>query len=461
MYNVLVVDDHELIRETLRESLIDEGYKVKLARTGKECLETVFSVEVDLILLDMRLPDMSGIDILRTLRETHPDVVVIMMTAYGDIESTKMALNLGAFDFIHKPVKARAVTSIIKMAMEIRALRQEIQQIIYKNKERYGYHNIIGKSESLQKVLEVLTKVANSDAATILIEGDSGTGKSLIAKCLHYNSLRAYQPFIEINCASIPANLLESELFGHEAGAFTDAKKQKKGLVELAHNGTLFLDEIGEMQPPLQAKILQVIEERCFRRIGGTKSIEIDVRIIAATHKDLKKAIDEESFRRDLYYRLNVINIHLPSLRDRKEDIIPLAEHFISHYSRKFNKPVKRISDEARDLLVRYDWPGNVRELLNTVERIMILEDGDRLLPGHIPGEIAEGKRSPADYLKPDLRELMSGSGYKEMTEKFQSQLITRALDQAGGNRTEAAKILGLSRLGLYHQMKKFGMIAK
>jgi len=464
VYSILVVDDHELIRETLKETLIDEGYKVNLAKNGRECLETVFSVDVDLILLDMKLPDMSGIDVLQRLRETHPDIVVIMMTAYGDIESTKRALHLGAFDFIHKPVKARAVTSIIKMAMEIRTLRQEIQQIIYRNKERYGYHNIIGKSEALQKVLEVLTKVANSDASTILIEGGSGTGKSLIAKCLHYNSRRAYQPFIEINCASIPANLLESELFGYEAGAFTDAKKQKKGLVELAHNGTLFLDEIGEMQPALQAKILQVMEEKCFRRIGGTKSIDVDIRIIAATNKDLKKAIDDQAFRRDLYYRLNVINIYLPSLRERKEDIIPLAEHFISHYSRKFNKPMKRISDGALDVLVQYDWPGNVRELLNTVERIMILEDVNMLLPEHIPGEIIKGKPSSMDPVALNAyepTETMDGCNYRDLTEKFQSQLITRALDQTHGNRTEAAKILGLSRLGLYHQMKKLGMIAK
>jgi two-component system, NtrC family, response regulator AtoC len=461
VYRILVADDHELIRETLKESLVDEGYRVTLAKNGKECLETVSSVEVDLILLDMKLPDMSGIDVLRRLREANPDIVVIMMTAYGDLESTKKALNLGAFDFIHKPVKTRTIMSIIKMAMEIRTLRQEIQQVIYKNKERYGYHNIIGKSEALQKVLEILTRVANSDASTILIEGDSGTGKSLMAKCLHYNSLRAYQPFIEINCASIPSNLLENELFGHEAGAFTDAKKQKKGLVELAHDGTLFLDEIGDMQPALQAKILQVIEEKCFRRIGGTKSIDIDIRIIAATNKDLKRAIDDQTFRRDLYYRLNVINIYLPSLRERKEDILPLVEHFISHYSRKFNKPVKRISVDARDLLVQYEWPGNVRELLNTVERIMILEDGNRLLPEHIPGEIIRGQQaltSPVTGNACELIKTVDGFNYKDLTEKFQSQLITGALEQTRGNRTEAAKILGLSRLGLYHQMKKLGM---
>jgi DNA-binding NtrC family response regulator len=286
MYKILVVDDHELIRKTLKKALTDEGYQVSLAQNGAECLKTIESKEIDLVLLDMRLPDMNGIEILQNIKEKTPDIVVIVMTAYGDLESSQKAMTLGAFDFIHKPVKARAITSIIKMAMEIRSLRMEIQQIIYKNKERYGYHNIIGKSEALQKVFEVLTRVANSDASTILIEGDSGTGKSMIAKCLHYNGLRAYQPFVEINCASIPPTLLESEMFGHEAGAFTDAKKRKKGLVEIANGGTLFLDEIGEMPAGLQAKLLQVIEDKSFRRVGGTKNIEVDIRIVAATNKN-------------------------------------------------------------------------------------------------------------------------------------------------------------------------------
>ncbi|MBP9020623.1 MAG: sigma-54-dependent Fis family transcriptional regulator [Syntrophobacterales bacterium] len=464
MYSILVADDHELIRETLKNSLVDEGYRVHLAGTGQECLEIVKAADVDLVLLDMRLPDISGIDVLQRLRETNPDVIVMMMTAYGDIESTRRALNLGAFDFIHKPVKAKAITSIIKMAMEIRNLRQEVQQFIYRNKERYGYHNIIGKSEALQKVLEVLTKVANSDASTILIEGASGTGKSLIAKCLHYNSLRAHQPFVEINCASIPGTLLESELFGYEAGAFTDAKRQKKGLVEMAHGGTLFLDEIGEMEAALQAKVLQLIEEKCFRRIGGTKSIAIDVRIVAATNRDLKKAVENSFFRSDLYYRLNVIDIHLPSLRERKEDIIPLVEHFIGHYSRKFNKPGKRISEEARDLFTRYDWPGNVRELLNVVERVMILEDGGVLLPEHIPLRITKRGGTADSHAAADADELSAdggGSDYRALTERFQSRLIARALGQARGNKTEAARMLGLSRLSLYHQMKKLGMVKK
>jgi len=464
LYSILVADDHELIRETLKNSLVDEGYRVHLAGTGQECLEIVKAADVDLVLLDMRLPDISGIDVLQRLRETNPDVIVMMMTAYGDIESTRRALNLGAFDFIHKPVKAKAITSIIKMAMEIRNLRQEVQQFIYRNKERYGYHNIIGKSEALQKVLEVLTKVANSDASTILIEGASGTGKSLIAKCIHYNSLRAHQPFVEINCASIPGTLLESELFGYEAGAFTDAKRQKKGLVEMAHGGTLFLDEIGEMEAALQAKVLQLIEEKCFRRIGGTKSIAIDVRIVAATNRDLKKAIEDGVFRSDLYYRLNVIDIRLPSLRERKEDIIPLVEHFIGHYSRKFNKPRKRISEEARDLLTRYDWPGNVRELLNVVERVMILEDSGVLLPEHIPLRITKRGGTADSHAAADADELSAdggGSDYRVLTERFQSRLITRALGQARGNKSEAARMLGLSRLSLYHQMKKLGMVKK
>ena len=461
MHTVLITDDNDLIRETLEKALVGEGYRVQLAKNGQECLEAVRQGDIDLILLDMRLPDMNGLDVLRSLRENQPDIVVLMMTAYGDVESTKKALALGAFDFIRKPVTPKALSSIIKMAMEIRSLRQEIQHIIYKNKERYGYHNIIGRSVALQKVLEITTRAANNDASTVLIEGASGSGKSLIAKCLHYNSLRAYQPFIEINCASIPATLLESELFGHEAGAFTDAKKQKRGLAELAQGGTLFLDEIGEMQPALQAKMLQVIEDKCFRRIGGTKNIVIDIRIVAATNKDLKKALDDRTFRQDLYYRLNVINIFLPPLAERKEDIIPLVEHFIGLYSREFVKPVKRITDDARDALERYDWPGNVRELSNTVERIMILEDGDTLLPEHLSAAVIKGAARLSDAGPHDEVATAGALSFKKMTENYQAQIIANALEKTRGNRTEAARILGLSRVGLYHQMKRLGLLKK
>ena len=397
MKKILVAGEQDPVREELSLALIAEGHEVVTARSGAECLAAADRDDFDLVLLAMRFADMNGIDVLQNLLKNHPDTTVIMMTAHGDIESTRKALSLGAFDFIHRPVKARAVVSIIKTALEIRCLRREFQQIIYKNKERYGYHNLIGKSEALQGVLEVLALVATNDAATILIEGASGTGKSLVAKCLHYNGLRAYQPFVEISCASIPPTLLESELFGYEAGAFTDAKRPKRGLIELAHGGTVFLDEIGEMRPALQAKILQVLEEKTFRRVGGTKSLEVDTRIIAATNRDLKAAVESGEFRQDLYYRLNVINILLPTLRERNADVMPLIEHFIHHYSRELRKPVKTVSDEARELLVRYDWPGNVRELLNTVERIMILEDGESITPGNLPPEILKrsgnGKR--------------------------------------------------------------------
>lgn len=461
MNRLLIVDDHELIRTTLHKAFADEGYNVRCAENGQECLKMVASEEIDLILLDMRLPDLNGIEILRMVKAAHPDIVVIVMTAYGDLDSSREVMALGAFDFIHKPVKARAIISIVKMALEIRSLRMELQQIIYKNKEQYGYHNIIGTSEAMQKVMENMTRVASTDASTILIEGDSGTGKSMIAKCLHYNGLRAYQPFIEINCASIPPTLLESELFGHEAGAFTDAKKQKKGLVEMANGGTLFLDEIGEMPVILQAKLLQVIEEKSFRRVGGTKNIEVDIRIIAATNRNLKMAVENKTFRQDLYYRLNVINIYLPSLQERKADIMPLVEHFIIYKAREFRKSTKEVSDEARDLLLRYDWPGNVRELLNVIERIMILEDAPILTPESLPIEIRTGNdhtQSHASSILAELTGMMDSFDYEELTQNFQSILIKRALELCNGNKTEAAKLLGLTRLGLHYQMKKLGM---
>jgi DNA-binding NtrC family response regulator len=464
MKKILVAGDQDPVREELSLALIDEGYDVVTARSGAECLAAADGGDFDLVLLAMRFADMNGIDVLQSLRKSHPDTTVIMMTAHGDIESTRKALSLGAFDFIHRPVKVRTVVSIIKTALEIRCLRREFQQIIYKNKERYGYHNLIGKSEVLQGVLEVLALVATNDAATILIEGASGTGKSLVAKCLHYNGLRAYQPFVEISCASIPPTLLESELFGYEAGAFTDAKRPKKGLVELAHGGTVFLDEIGEMHPALQAKILQVLEEKTFRRVGGTRSIEVDTRIIAATNRDLKAAVENSAFRQDLYYRLNVINIHLPTLRERNADVMPLIEHFIHHYSRELRKPVKTVSAEARELLVRYEWPGNVRELLNTVERIMILENGVSITPGNLPPEILKrsgnGKKTlvpnPADFLDEG-----TAADYQALTKEFQSGLIYRALERSNGNKSEAARALGLTRLALYHQMKRLDLLKK
>jgi two-component system, NtrC family, response regulator AtoC len=464
MKKILVAGDQDPVREELIRALIDEGHEVVTARSGAECLAAADREDFDLVLLAMRLPDMTGIDVLRSLRASHPDTTIIMMTAHGDIESTRKALSLGAFDFIHRPVKTRAVVSIIKTALEIRCLRREFQQIIYKNKERYGYHNLIGKSEALQGVLEVLARVSTNDAATILIEGASGTGKSLVAKCLHYNGLRAYQPFVEISCASIPPTLLESELFGYEAGAFTDAKRPKKGLIELAQGGTVFLDEIGEMHPALQSKVLQVLDEKTFRRVGGTRSMEVDTRIIAATNRDLKAAVEDGTFRQDLYYRLNVINIQLPTLRERKADVMPLIEHFVHHYSRELRKPVKTASDEARELLVRYDWPGNVRELLNTIERIMILEDGASIRPGNLPPEILKhnGNRKPSLVPSPaDFLDDGAAADYQALTREFQTGLINKALDRSGGNKSRAARALGLTRLAFYHQMKRLDLFKK
>jgi len=450
LYSILVADDHELIRETLKNSLVDEGYRVHLAGTGQECLEIVKAADVDLVLLDMRLPDISGIDVLQRLRETNPDVIVMMMTAYGDIESTRRALNLGAFDFIHKPVKAKAITSIIKMAMEIRNLRQEVQQFIYRNKERYGYHNIIGKSEALQKVLEVLTKVANSDASTILIEGASGTGKSLIAKCLHYNSLRAHQPFVEINCASIPGTLLESELFGYEAGAFTDAKRQKKGLVEMAHGGTLFLDEIGEMEAALQAKVLQLIEEKCFRRIGGTKSIAIDVRIVAATNRDLRSAMEEGRFRSDLYFRFRV-GIHLPPLRERREDLDRYIDNALTEVAQRHGI-VKTVSAALRAFLHGYDFPGNLRELHNLIEQMAVMSDGCALELEHLPEHLHASQVScaaPASEMAPSM---VPGAA-PGMLKEIEWRTIVEALRLEQGNRSRAARRLGISRTTLYRRL--------
>ncbi len=460
MSNILVVDDHKLILETLEKALSKEGYRVKTAQNGSECLESLKLYETDLVLLDMRLPDIDGINLLKTIKKNYPYLIVIIMTAYGSLDKAQEALNYGALDFIHKPIRTNAIVSILNLALEIHSLRSETQAKIQRNKEKYGYHNIIGKSEATQKIVELLTKIVRNDVPSLLIEGESGTGKDVIAKSIHYNGRRAFQHFVKINCASIPYTLLESELFGYEAGAFTGAKKQKKGLFELANGGTLFLDEVGEMPLDIQAKLLNVLEEKSFRRIGGLRDIKIDTRIIAATNKNLKQEVEKKTFREDLYYRLNVINMYLPPLKERKEDIIPLTKHFLNYYSKEFKKPVKQISDQASEWLMAYDWPGNVRELINTIERIMILEDCKIINPQNLPSEILNGgkttyKNSTLSILDKLVNNSIQHIDFETMTKLTQSAFIKKALEITHGNKTQAAKILGMTRLSLHYQIKK------
>ncbi|HEU19166.1 MAG TPA: sigma-54-dependent Fis family transcriptional regulator, partial [Deltaproteobacteria bacterium] len=369
MQRILIIDDESLIRKSLKVALEEDGYNVYAAETGTEGITVAGAENIDLVLLDIKLPDIQGLDVLTKLKNLDSDLVVIMMTGYGTIESAVTAMKSGAFDYISKPFKARDVATLIKLALETRNLKRDVKRFIDKDRRFYGLDKIVGQSEAINHTVEMVKKIAQIDSSTVLIEGESGTGKELVAKAIHLGSTRCDRPFVEINCAAIPPSLLESELFGYEKGAFTDARKTKKGLIEQANGGSLFLDEIGDMDGGMQAKILNVLQERKFRRLGGEKVIEVDMRIITATNHDLRKDVQEKVFREDLFYRINVIHIYLPPLRDRRGDIPLLVNSFIDEFNTLFTKHVRGIAPDALQVLMEYSWPGNVRELRNIIER--------------------------------------------------------------------------------------------
>jgi two-component system response regulator AtoC len=389
---LLVVDDEHLIRWSLEQNLKKQGYEVVTAATGEDALRYVREEQPDLVLLDIQLPGISGIDVLEKIKEHDEEIIVIMVTAQGGLETAVNAMRLGAYDYVSKPFNLDELSIIVRKALESSDLKQEVVRL--RSEVKKTAPNIIGNSRHMKQLMEVLDKVARSEASTVLVQGESGTGKELVAKWIHYSSSRAEKPFIAINCAAVPATLLESELFGHEKGAFTDAKLTKKGLFELADGGTVFLDEIGDMEMGMQAKLLRFLEDRSFRRIGGGRVFTVDVRIISATNKDLQKSMEDKSFRNDLYYRLQVIPIFLPALRERKDDIIPLATHFINLYNKDFNKKVQGIAAMAERMMLDYSWPGNVRELKNVIERAIILGNDETLLLEHLPLELV-AKASP------------------------------------------------------------------
>lgn len=459
MNHILIIDDQKLIRSSLKVALEKEAYAVRLARSGAEGLGIVREHDVDLVLLDIMLPDLDGIDVLKKIKEIDPDIIVIMMTGYGTIESAVQAMKHDAFDYISKPFKAETITTILKFALETQRLKKEVRGFRDRNRTLYGTDKIIGQSEALHKILETVRKVSQIDSSTVLIQGESGTGKELVAKAIHYNSARCNGPFVEINCSAIPYTLLESELFGHEQGAFTDAKKTKKGLMEQANGGTLFLDEIGDMELGMQAKILNVLQERKFRRLGGDQMINTDARIIAATHHDLRDDVDKKKFRQDLFYRLDVIHIYLPPLRERKEDIIPLTKYFIHEFNQSFNKTVRGVSQDAINLLIHYAWPGNVREVRNTIERIMIIDNPEIIQSRHLPVEITAGQPSSVKTeRREEGQEFMlpeQGMDFRVHTESIQRRLIREALQKTEGSKSRAAKLLNLDRFALRYLMNK------
>jgi two-component system, NtrC family, response regulator AtoC len=451
---ILVVDDEHLIRWSLEQNLKKQGYEVVTAGDGEEALRLVREEQPDLVLLDIQMPGISGIEALEKIKDYDEDIVVIMVTAHGGLETAVNAMRLGAYDYVSKPFNLDELAIIIRKALENTDLKIEVARLRTETKKG-GPPNIIGESRQVKQLMEVLEKVARSEASTVLVQGESGTGKELVAKWLHYSSHRADKPFIAINCAAVPATLLESELFGHEKGAFTDAKNTKKGLFELADGGTVFLDEIGDMEMGMQAKLLRFLEDRSFRRIGGGRVFSVDVRIISATNKDLQKAIEEKTFRNDLYYRLQVIPIHLVPLRERKEDIIPLANHFIEVYNKDFNKKVQGITGMAGRILTDYGWPGNVRELKNVIERAIILGNEDTLMLEHLPLEIV-AKGSPQSG--PPLATFRLPNEGIDI-EEVEKELIRQALDSTEWNQSKAAKKLSLGIDAFRYRMKKFGYL--
>ncbi|MDT8442353.1 MAG: sigma-54 dependent transcriptional regulator [Desulfuromonadales bacterium] len=451
---ILVVDDEHLIRWSLEQSLLKQGYDVATAASGEEALKQVQDEPPELVLLDIQLPGMDGLEVLGKLKSTDEEIIVIMVTALGVLETAVKAMRLGAYDYINKPFNLDELSIIIKKALETRDLRKEVAHLRSTQAGKYGIDNIVGKSRHMQQVLEMVRKVAKSDASTVLIQGESGTGKELIARAIHYESARCDKPFMAINCAAMPEHLLESELMGHERGAFTDAKTQKKGIFEVADGGTIFLDEIGDMDIGMQAKLLRVLEERTFRRVGGTKEIPVDVRVVSATNQELLEKIESKTFRNDLYYRLQVIPIYLPPLRERREDIMPLVDTFITHYNREFGKSVKGVSKMAQKFLEEYDWPGNVRELRNIIERAIILENQETLMLEHLPRELiskaGEGTTGPVSFrLPPEGVDI----------EDIERELIRQALEISEGNQSKAARKLSLGIDAFRYRMKKFGFL--
>jgi DNA-binding NtrC family response regulator len=452
---ILVVDDEHLIRWSLEQNLKKQGYEVVTAGDGEEALRLVREEQPDLVLLDIQMPGISGIEVLERIKENFDEIVVIMVTAHSGLETAVNAMRLGAYDYISKPFNLDELAIIIRKALENTDLKLEVARLRSETKKGVP-PNIIGESRQVKQLMEVLNKVAKSEASTVLVQGESGTGKELVAKWLHYSSHRSDKPFIAINCAAVPATLLESELFGHEKGAFTDAKNTKKGLFELADGGTVFLDEIGDMEMGMQAKLLRFLEDRSFRRIGGGRVFTVDVRIISATNKDLQKSIEDKSFRNDLYYRLQVIPIHLTPLRDRKEDIIPLANHFIELYNKDFNKKVQGIAGMAERILADYGWPGNVRELKNVIERAIILGNEDTLMLEHLPLEIV-AKSSTHQGGPPLATFRLPPEGID--IEEVEKELIRQALDCTEWNQSKAAKKLNLGIDAFRYRMKKFGYL--
>jgi two-component system response regulator AtoC len=446
---VLVVDDEENLRNMLTMIIQKEGYDVDTSSDGKEALVKIKEDDYDFVLCDIKMPKLDGLGLLKQLHQDNGDSTIIMMSAYGAIDTAIEAMKLGAYDYISKPFKTDEIVLTLKKAEERERLKRENVFLKEQIKKEYSFENFVGKSERMLGIFEMIKKIADYKS-TVLISGDSGTGKELVARGIHSNSSRADNPFIAVNCGAIPENLLESELFGHVKGAFTDATRNKVGLFEEADKGTIFLDEIGELPLILQVKLLRVLQDEEIRRVGDTKAIKIDVRVIAATTKDLEKEVREGKFRDDLYYRLNVLPVSLPTLRERKEDIPLLVEHFIQRFNERLGMSVAGISQDALDVLVNFGWRGNVRQLENTIERSMIFVQGDKIELNDLPGDIRDASEEGRLFL--DGSEL----SIKRSSRLLERELIKKALQKTNGNRTQAAKLLEISHRALLYKIKEY-----
>ncbi len=461
---ILIIDDEPNLPHQLARYLRKRSYEVYTAADGEAGLRELQKYTVDLVLLDVRLPKLSGLEVLAHIRKLEPELPVVMLTAYGDVQNAVAAMKLGASDYLLKGFDLEELLLVVQRVLETSAMSRELRQLRRERSDNYHFNYLVGYSKGMRDVFEMVSKVARSDTASVLIMGESGTGKEVVAHAIHEQSLRASGPFHPLNCAAIPGHLLESELFGHEQYAFTDAKKQKRGLLELAEGGTLFLDEIGEMAHDMQAKLLRVLETRSFFRLGGNKEVTINVRVLAATNRNLEQAMKEGSFRSDLYFRLAVLKIVLPPLRERPDDILLFASRFIEDFNKSLGRTVRRIDPEAQRLLLAYSWPGNVRELKNVIERAMILSSNDELLSSHLPYEIV-GSASihPSHALDPLTQWLetrpIGPFSFEEVSERVEQHMLRTALETAKYNRTRAAELLGFAKVDqLRYLMRKHGI---
>jgi len=454
MNTILVVDD-EINYLTVMEALLgEEGYEVLTSPGGKEALKVAAGADLDLVLTDMRMPKMNGIELLEELKRLYPDLPVIMMTAYGTVEKAVAAMKTGAFDYILKPFKNEELLVTIARALEHYRLIQQNRMLLQDLDKKYGAPNIVGESKAMREILALVKRVATS-RATVLVSGESGTGKELVARAIHQQSPRAGKTFVSVNCAALTETLLESELFGHERGAFTHAVAMRKGRFELADSGTLFLDEVAEMSPALQVKLLRVLQEMEFERVGGNKTIKVDVRLVAATNRELKEEVEEGRFREDLYYRLNVVHLHIPPLRERQEDIALLATHFLRKYAQENARGDVHLSPEAMKLLLNYAWPGNVRELENVMERAVILCGQNLIGVNDLPRELAGEPWGESSRLDID-RFIPMQTPLPEALEQIEEQMIRRALERSGQVQVRAAELLGITKSLLQYKLKKY-----